>query len=128
MSIPVRIGAKDDGPPRVETRATLELYQDPSLPAQAEFQWRVSLPLMALILALIAIPLAHLQPRQGRYARLGIVILTFFIYVNVLSAARTWVEKGWVVPELGIWWVHGVVLLLAGFLWSKQLTRRAARI
>lgn len=125
--IPVRIGAKDDGPPRVETRATLELYQDPSLPAQAEFQWRVSLPLMALILALIAIPLAHLQPRQGRYARLGVVILTFFIYVNVLSAARTWVEKGWVVPGLGLWWVHGVVLLLAVFLWSKQLPRRTSR-
>jgi lipopolysaccharide export system permease protein len=121
--IPVRVGDRDNGPPRIETRQTLDLFADPGLAAQAEFQWRLSLPLMALILALIAVPLAELQPRQGRYARLGVVILTFFIYVNVLSAARTWIEKGWVAPGLGLWWVHGMVLLAAALLWSRQLPR-----
>jgi len=124
--IPVRLGAPDTGPARVETRPTLDLWRDPAPDAQAEFQWRVSLPLMVVILALLAIPLAELHPRQGRYARIGVVILVFFIYVNVLSAARTWIEKGWLATNVGLWWVHALVLVLALFLWWRQAPRGRA--
>jgi lipopolysaccharide export system permease protein len=122
--IPVRLGEPDTGPARVETRPTLELWRDRAPEAQAEFQWRLSLPLMAVILALLAIPLAELRPRQGRYARIGIVILVFFIYVNVLSAARTWVEKGWLGAGVGLWWVHALVLALALYLWARHAPPR----
>ena len=118
--IPVRIGSPVAGPARVETRATLDLALDPAPAAQAEFQWRVSVPLMALILALLAVPLAELRPRQGRYARIGVVILVYFVYSNLLSAARTWVEKGWLQPAVGVWWVHALVLIAALALWWRQ--------
>jgi lipopolysaccharide export system permease protein len=126
--IPVRVGEPATGPARVETRPTLDLWRDPAPVAQAEFQWRVSLPLMALILALLAIPLAELRPRQGRYARIGIVILVFFIYVNVLSAARTWIDKGRLSAGIGLWWVHALVLGLALYLWLRHIwPRRGVR-
>ena len=118
--IPVRIGARDSGPARVETRATLDLWRDSAFAAQAEFQWRVSLPIMAVVVALLAVPLSELRPRQGRYARIGVVILVFFVYVNLLSAARTWIENGWIDPGVGVWWTHGIALLLAAYLWSRQ--------
>jgi lipopolysaccharide export system permease protein len=118
--IPVRVGASVAGPARVETRPTLDLMLDGAPAAQAEFQRRVSLPLMALILAVLAVPLAELRPRQGRYARIGIVILVYFIYANLLSAAQTWVEKGWIQPALGVWWTHALVLLAALWLWWRQ--------
>jgi lipopolysaccharide export system permease protein len=75
---------------------------------------------MVLILTLLAIPLSELEPRQGRYARVGLVILIFFIYSNLLSAARTWLEKGVVSPQLGLWWPHLLALGLAIILWWRR--------
>jgi len=108
------------GPARVETRPTPDLMADSASGAQAEFQRRVSLPLMALILTVLAVPLAELRPRQGRYGRIGIVILVYFVYANLLSAAQTWIEKGWVAPALGVWWTHALVLLAALWLWWRH--------
>ena len=125
--IPVRIDSAVGGKVRVEARTTQDLRQDGSLGATAEFQWRVSLPLMVIILALLAIPLSELEPRQGRYARVGIVILMFFIYSNLLSAARTWLEKGAVSPTLGLWWPHGIALTLAAILWWRRSPPQWAR-
>jgi lipopolysaccharide export system permease protein len=118
--IPVRVGQSAAGPARVETRPTLELMTDPATAAQAEFQRRVSLVLMALVLAVLAVPLAELRPRQGRYARIGLVILVYFVYANLLSAAQTWIEKGWVSPAIGVWWTHALVLLVALWLWWRH--------
>jgi lipopolysaccharide export system permease protein len=33
--------------------------------------------------------------------------------MNMLSAARAWIEQGSLSPALGLWWVHGAMLLLA---------------
>ncbi len=118
--VPVRVGQQNAGPARVETRPTLDLWADPALAAQAEFQRRVSLPLMALVLMVLAVPLAELRPRQGRYARIGVVILVYFVYANLLSAAQTWIEKGWVAPSVGVWWTHALVLLGALWLWWRH--------
>ena len=49
---------------------------------------------MALVLTLIAVPLSRLRPRQGRYARVGFAIVVYFVYSNLLSASKVWVEKG----------------------------------
>ena len=124
--VPIRIGDPDTGPQRVETRPTLDLALDPALKAQAEFQWRISLPLMAIVVTLLAIPISELKPRQGRYGRIGVVILIYFIYSNLLSAGRTWIEKGWLSPVLGMWWCHALVLLIAGWLWWRQAPPRWA--
>jgi len=120
--IPVRLSTSTGGPLRVEARPTLDLYADGSRAARAEFQWRVSLPLMVIVLTLLAVPLSELQPRQGRYARIGPVILVFFIYINLLSAARTWLEKGSEpLPGMaGLWWPHVIVLAIAAVLWWRR--------
>jgi lipopolysaccharide export system permease protein len=118
--IPVRMDTVVGGAARVEARTTGDLRRDGSPEATAELQWRISLPLMVLILTLLAVPLAELEPRQGRYARVGLVILTFFIYTNLLSVARTWLEKGLVPAYLGLWWPHALALLLAAMLWWRR--------
>jgi lipopolysaccharide export system permease protein len=72
---------------------------------------------MVLVLALVAVPLAALRPREGRYARVAVAILVYFVYSNLVSAAQIWIEKGHVPPIVGSWWVHlllvatGLVLL-----------------
>ena len=61
---------------------------------------------MALVLTLIAVPLSRLRPRQGRYARVGFAIVVYFVYSNLLYAAKAWLEKGDLSPAVGVWWVH----------------------
>ncbi|MCS6948425.1 MAG: LPS export ABC transporter permease LptF [Steroidobacteraceae bacterium] len=85
---------------------------------RAELQWRWSMPLMCLMLSLAAIPLAQLRPRQGRYARVAPALLLFFLYINLLAAARGAVGRGTLAAVPGLALVHvGVALLLALAWW-----------
>jgi lipopolysaccharide export system permease protein len=103
-----------------DTKPTRELLgsDDPSDIAQLQF--RTSTPLMALVLTLIAVPLSRLRPRQGRYARVGFAIVVYFVYSNLLSAAKVWLEKGDLSPAVGIWWVHAAALTLGLYLVARQ--------
>jgi lipopolysaccharide export system permease protein len=74
---------------------------------------------MALVLTLIAVPLSRLRPRQGRYARVGFAIVVYFVYSNLLSAAKVWVEKGDLPPAVGVWWVHVAALGLGLYLVAR---------
>ena len=112
-SIPVRLPALSGGAVALEGLPTSVVAAATDPMQRAELHWRVALPIMAVVMALIAIPLARLRPRQGRYARVGFAVLIFFVYINLMIAGKTWIAKG-VTPEwLGLWWVHGVVALLA---------------
>ncbi|NCF58329.1 MAG: LPS export ABC transporter permease LptF [Gammaproteobacteria bacterium] len=118
--IPYRLPSLE--PPEPEPRemlvTTLMRSSDPL--HRAELQWRIGVPLSTIILAIFAVPLSRSQPRSGRYGRLALGLLVFIIYFNLLSAAKAWVEKGEVDPALGLWWVHGLVLLAALILLAVQ--------
>jgi lipopolysaccharide export system permease protein len=79
----------------------------------------MSAPVMTLILMLLAVPLARLRPRQGRFGRLGIAVLLYFIYSLLLDAARTWIENGTVPAVAGLWWVHAIALCLGLWLLAR---------
>lgn len=93
--------------------------------ARAELQWRLSLPLMVLVVTACAVPLSRLRPRQGRYAKVWMAVLLFAAYGNLATAARTWFEHEVTPPQLGLWWVHGLFILLA--LWLNFGRARMAR-
>jgi lipopolysaccharide export system permease protein len=93
--------------------------------AMAEFQWRLSIPLSALILAMLAIPLSKINPRQGRFSQLVPAILINIVYANLLFIGRAWVESGTVSPWVGMWWIHGLALILAYTLLRRQFGRWA---
>ncbi len=86
----------------------------------AQLQYRASTPLMALVLTLVAVPLSRLRPRQGRYARVGFAIVVYFVYSNLLSAAKVWLEKDELSPLVGVWWVHVAALALGLYLIARQ--------
>lgn len=110
--IPFAASASGPGEVGPEAQTLAELLGAGTPAALAELQWRASTPLTLLILCLIAVPLSRSQPRQGRYANLAVAVLIYITYANLLGAARVWLEKGEIHPWLGLWWVHGLFLLL----------------
>jgi lipopolysaccharide export system permease protein len=127
---PAAAKLKDDP----DTKPSSELWGSTRLADVAQLQSRLSSPLLAIILTIIAVPLARLRPRQGRYARVGFAIVVYFVYSNLLAAAAVWVEKGTLSPKLGVWWVHALALALAIFLLFRDsppefwLRRRARSV
>jgi len=86
----------------------------------AQLQFRVSTPVMALVLTLVAVPLSRLRPRQGRYARVGFALVLFFVYSNLLSAAKVWLEKSDLAPAFGVWWIHAAALALGVYMITRE--------
>ncbi|HLF32012.1 MAG TPA: LPS export ABC transporter permease LptF [Xanthomonadales bacterium] len=125
------LSAGEAEPVGYKTKAspTRELIVSSAAPDKAELQWRLSTPLSALLLALLAIPLSRGRPRQGRYARILVALVIYAVYFNVLDVSRTWVEQG-TSPTIG--WVPGITLLLVIALYlpwvkiyrSRKNTRR----
>ncbi len=111
--IPYRLPSLDPEEPKPRAMSFFNLLRAGGLEHIAEMQWRIGVPLATIILAILAVPLARTQPRAGRYGRLAIGLLIFIIYLNMLSASKAWIEQGSVSPLLGLWWVHGAMLLLA---------------
>jgi lipopolysaccharide export system permease protein len=95
----------------IPTKKLWHDYHDPA--AAAELQWRIALPISVMILALLAIPLSQVRPRQGRYTNILPAMLIYIVYVNLLFIARNWVEQKMVPSAFGMWWVHLTLLALA---------------
>lgn len=111
--IPVRVPplAVREGELDAISTAALLASRDPA--QRAELQWRIAMPVMVIVLALLAIPLGRLRPRQGRYARIWLGIVVYFVYFSLASSAKVWLEKGQTSALLGLWWVHVPVILFA---------------
>lgn len=115
-TIPVRLPAMSGGALKLEGIPTRTLLASSEREQLAELHWRLALPIMAVVMGLIAVPLARLRPRQGRYARVGFAILIFFLYINLAIAGKSWIERGVLPVWLGLWWVHATVALFAATL------------
>jgi len=111
--VPYRLPSVQTPEPRPRAMAFIDLMRSAELEHIAELQWRLGVPLSTIILAILAVPLSRSQPRSGRYGRLAMGLLVFIIYLNMMSAAKTWIEQATISPALGIWWVHGSMLLFA---------------
>ncbi len=109
---------------RLQALPSGRLWGSPRANEAAELQWRLSMPLATVLLALLGALLSRTSPRQGRYAKLFVAILIFIIYYNTLGVAKNWVVRGVVPVELGVWWVHGLMLLLVAVLAVRQLGPR----
>ncbi len=111
--VPVQVPAVSDTVRTLEAQPTASLLAAASPAERAELHWRLAMPLMCVVLALVAVPLARLKPRQGRYARVWLAVLIYLLYSNLISVGKVWIARGTVPPWLGLWWTHVAVVLLA---------------
>ncbi|HSD68292.1 MAG TPA: LPS export ABC transporter permease LptF [Woeseiaceae bacterium] len=118
--IPYQLPGVEDEKPEPRAMPTLDLMASAVPEEIAEWHFRVGAPMATLILSILAVPLSRSQPRQGRYGRLAIGLLVFIIYFNLMSAGQAWLEQGTVPPQVGIWWVHALMLGIALILLAVQ--------
>lgn len=68
--------------------STTDLIASNKVKSKVELQWRIAPVLGCFIFAILAIPLSMINPRQGKFARLGPAILMFVSYYLVLLSIR----------------------------------------
>ena len=106
---------------KVNRLPTLALLGSDDPDHQAAFQWRLSAPLLVLVITLLGVVLSHTNPRRGRYVMLFPAILLYLIYLVLLNAARGAIEEERLSSFVGLWSIHIVFLLLGlVFLLDKQ--------
>jgi lipopolysaccharide export system permease protein len=103
----------------VNTRPTLELLGDLTLPNLAELSWRFGLILAAINFVIIGIAVSSVNPRVGRGANLVFSLFAFVLYYNLLNLGQNWISSarfGFGVFFLGL---HGSAFVL-GALWLAR--------
>ena len=81
-----------------------------------------------LVFAVLSIPLSRASPRKGMAGRIIIAILIYFIYFNLQALSGSWMGKGVTPVWMGRWWVHLLMLGIAGFLMMRETLRYTAFI
>lgn len=104
-----------------QNSSTFELLASPGRADQAELLWRIGLPLMALVLALLAIPMSFVNPRAGRSINMILALLTYAIYSNLLSVSQAWVAQGVLAFGVGWWLVHVAMAALLPVLFYRRI-------
>jgi lipopolysaccharide export system permease protein len=104
-----------------------ELLADATPPARAELLWRLGVPVSALVLAVMAIPLSFVNTRARRSYGLVIALLLYFVYNNLLSLTQAWVAQGKFNPWAGMLSSHLVMLLAVVALFYLRSRQTAPR-
>lgn len=100
---------------------TSELLGTSEPTARAELLWRLGMPIAALVLSLLAIPLSFVNPRAGRSANLVFALLSFVTYLNLLSVSQAWVAQGRLSFAFGWWLVHVFFMALLPLLFLHRI-------
>jgi len=123
-------------PNNVKTSSTRYLWEhlNDNPGNAAELQWRISVPIMALVLGLLVVPLSRVTPRQGRYAKIFPATLIMLVYANFLFFIRSWMKHGEFPLFPGLWGLHAafvlfaLILMLWPMLQFKRVFSRGAAI
>ena len=96
---------------KIEGKSTFDLIKEGGSYANAELQWRLSQPIMILILSVFGVFLGKASPRGGKGVNLLIGIIVFMLYNNALLIAKSAIELSQMDPVIGLWGVHLLVLM-----------------
>lgn len=118
----IRLETKElaEEPIKVGTIPSTVLFASDAPSYQAELHSRLGIPISAIILALLAIPLSFVDPRAGRSLNLMLAILIFIIYSNMLNIFEAWVTQSKVSTFVGLWPVHFAFALLTVYLFHRR--------
>jgi lipopolysaccharide export system permease protein len=119
----IRVETRDPQSEQSSTKAmsTWALVRDRTKGNLAEILWRIGLPLSALTLALLAIPLSFVNPRASRSVNLIFALLTYMVYSNLISIVQAWVSQGKMSFGTGWWIVHAAMMVVLLLMFYRRL-------
>ena len=129
----VRMDKKPTSRPHVHLggRSTLSLIEEASPHSLSELVWRIGLPLSAVLLALISIPISYVNNRGGRSYSVAVGVLFFLLYKNALGIVQTQVYQsswsvwmGLLLPHLIVLSIFILLLLLRVGVFKRGLRTR----
>ena len=100
---------------------TLVLMKTDSPSYRAELLWRIGVPVSAIVLALLAIPLSFVNPRAGRSANMLLALFTYLVYNNLMTISQAWVASGRISFTVGATAVHLLMLGLLPLLFYRRI-------
>lgn len=106
---------------RVRALPTEVLLASADKRSLGELVGRFGMPLVALLLALMAIPLSFVNPRAGRANNMLVALLVYLLYSNAISVFQSWVSQGKLGFVAGLVLPHLVVLAALGLMFYKRL-------
>ncbi|HLX28261.1 MAG TPA: LPS export ABC transporter permease LptF [Casimicrobiaceae bacterium] len=89
---------------------------------RAELFWRISVPIEAVILTLLAVPLSYVNPRMGRSFNLVAAAFLYMLYSNCLNIVQSMIAQGRIDLWAGLALPHVVALLVVVVLFRHQLS------
>lgn len=106
---------------RVSSQPLTVLLASPTPEFRGELLWRLSWPLAALNLVLLAVPLSCTSPRAGRSLNLILAALIFILYLNGVSITESWVSHETISFWTGLIGLNGTAFLLAVLLYVRRV-------
>jgi len=107
--------------PTPRSMGTLELVANDSRQHRGELLGRISLPISALIQALLSIPLSFVNPRAGRSANMLLAILAYLFYNNLVTIGQEWVARGKFSFAVALFGIHLLMLCLLPVLFYRRI-------
>ncbi len=104
----------------IKGRSTPLVYNSDHPQMIGEWHWRIAKVVVIPILALFALSLSYVSPRQGRVTNMLFAFLIYFIYTNLLGFSVALLKKGRLDGEVGLWSVHGVFLVIALYFFYRR--------
>ncbi len=89
-------------------------------PERAELFWRLSVPISALVLTLLAVPLAYVNPRLGRSFNLVAAALVYMVYSNCLNIVQSFIAQGKLDFWIGLLVPHVIAVLVGLVLFNHR--------
>ncbi|MDR0577283.1 MAG: LPS export ABC transporter permease LptF [Candidatus Accumulibacter sp.] len=100
---------------------TLDLIGNDSRASQAELLWRIGMPVSAVILAMLAIPLSFVNPRAGRSANFLLALFVYMVYNNMMTIGQAWVASGRISFLAGLAGIHLLMACLLPLLFFRRI-------
>ncbi len=91
-------------------------------PERAELFWRLSVPISAFVLLLLAIPLSYVNPRMGRSFNLIAAAFMYMVYSNCLNIVQSFIAQGRLSMPAGLVLIHSIAIAVVVVLFWNRLS------
>jgi lipopolysaccharide export system permease protein len=104
----------------LKAKNTYDLFMLNDLASRAELQARFMLPLATLVLGFLAIPLSYSSPRKGRYDKIFLGALVYFVYFIAMSITEKMFLLELTPSLLGLWWLHLIIIIVVARIYYQD--------